>query len=494
MVQVNGLEVEPIIGLEVHLQLRTRTKLWCGCAVEPGAPPNSRVCPVCLGLPGALPVLNRQAVEHAVRVGLGLNCQIARQTQWDRSRRYCPDRSRHFHVTQHERPLGAGGWIEFPLAERIARVRIRRAHLDEDAGKSWHDAAGRTTIDLNRAGIPLLGIVTEPDLNSADAARELAVQLQRLVRYLGVSDANMELGQLRCEPNVNVRICHDGQDCRTPIVAVKNLNSFRSLHAAVEHEIHRQVVEWQATGVVAAQGNRCSRGWDDTRSVTVPQRAQEEPDDGRRLPGPDLVPLTIDGAWLMDLRDQMPELPVCRAARFSHEFRVSPADAAALVDDRATADLLDHAAESGGDKPTLARHFLGFWAHHANTRGRSVGQLGISPGRLAELANLQAAGDISATAAAQVAVDMLTNHDAPRAIAQRRGLLQVSDAGQIAAWVEQVLAAETQAVCDALPGSRRRRAARGFLAGCVMKLSGGRADPRVVAALIERRLSPQAPR
>jgi aspartyl-tRNA(Asn)/glutamyl-tRNA(Gln) amidotransferase subunit B len=494
MSQRDGYEIEPIIGLEIHVQLATRTKMFCGCPLEFGAEPNSRVCPVCLGLPGALPVINRQAVEHGVRAALALSCEIATFTKWDRKSYYYPDLPKNYQISQYDLPIASGGVFEFPYDGRYARVRIRRAHLEEDAGKNVHDFPGYTGVDLNRAGTPLIEIVTEPDLHAAEEAREFAVQLQRLVSYLGVSEANMQKGQMRFEPNINLRIRRDGQQWLTPIVEVKNLNSFRALHGAIAYEIDRQFDAWRSTGVTAATGNKQNRGWDDERELTLPQREKEEAHDYRYFPDPDLAPLTADPHWVAALRRQMPELPVARTERFVCEYKVPPREAPTLVDDRRTANLLDEAAGAGGDKATLAKHFLSFWAKHANERQTTIAGLGISPGRLAELANLVADGRINATAAQQVAEAMLATHDRPAELAQKLGLVQSRDEGQIDAWVAEAFAKpeNQKAIQDAVSNPKKLQAARGFLVGQVMKLSGGKADPKIVGALIEKRLGEPA--
>ncbi len=493
--EVCGLQVEPIVGLEVHVQLATRTKMFCGCAVEFGAEPNARTCPVCLGLPGALPVVNLHAVELAIRVGLALHCRVARFTKWDRKSYYYPDLPKNYQISQYDLPLCASGHFELPINNTIRKIRIHRAHLEEDAGKNVHDFPGMTAVDLNRAGTPLLEIVTEPDLRSAEEAREFCVQLQRLVAYLGVSEANMQKGQMRFEPNINVRIRRDGRDYLTPIVEVKNLNSFRSVQAAIEYEIERQVRAWLETGVAASSGNKQNRGWDDEKLVTLPQREKEEAHDYRYFPDPDLVPFVPDEALLRHLWEEMPELPIPRTERFICEYKLPARDAPVLVDDKATADLLDHAAEAGGDKLTLGKHFLSFWSMHANQRGVTIAGLGVSAAQMAELSRLAADGRINATAAAQIAealVERRMDGAGPAALAERLGLLQSRDADQIRAWVEQVLSGHEAAVADALANPKKRQAARGFLTGQVMKVSGGKADPKIAGALIEQRLGEMA--
>lgn len=481
------LTVQPIIGLEIHVQLATRTKMWCGCALEFGAPPNSRTCPVCLGLPGSLPLINKHALELAMRTGLALHCNIAPLTKWDRKSYWYPDLPKNYQISQYDLPLCERGHFEIKHDGRISKIRIRRAHLEEDAGKNEHHAT-HTEIDLNRGGAPLLEIVTEPDFTSADEVREFAVQLHRLVRYLGVSHANMQEGQMRFEPNINLRITRGDEQFLTPIVEVKNLNSFRSLHAAVEYESTRQVEEWQETGETLVKGNKRNRGWDDEKLITLPQREKEESGDYRYFPDPDIPPVKPDAALIAKMRDEMPELPIPRSERFVSEYKMAEKDAPAIVEDRATADLLDEAAALGGDKVTLGKHFLSFWSKHANERESTIAALNVGPKRISALATLVTNGAVNATAAAQIAELLLDCNDEPQAIAEQRGLLQTRDTGQIEAWVREALDKNPQAVQDARENPKKRKAARAFLTGQVMKLSAGKADPKLAGEIIESAL------
>ena len=492
LIEINGLGVEPIIGLEIHIHLATRTKMFCSCPLIYGAEPNTATCPVCLGLPGALPVINRLAVDYSIQTALALNCEIATFTKWDRKNYYYPDLPKNYQISQYDLPLSFDGFLEFPYENEISKVRIRRCHLEEDAGKNVHDFPGISAVDLNRAGTPLLEIVTEPDFNSAGQVREFCVQLQRIVNYLGVSEANMQKGQMRFEPNINLRIHQDGRVFTTPIVEVKNLNSFRSVYGAIQYEIQRQADQWQSQGVEAKVGNKSNRGWDDVKEITVAQREKEEANDYRYFPDPDLPPLLPSPDRVAQFKADMPELPICRTERFVSQFKIDPKDAPAIVDDRATADLLDDAADEGGDKLILAKHFLSFWSRLANERESTIADLNVGADRIAQLSNLVADGQVNATAANQLAEVMLTRDDGPAALAEELGLVQSQDTDEIEAWVDQALAANEQAVQDAIANPKKLKAARGFLTGQVMKLSGGTADPKIVGQLIEKKLSEKA--
>lgn len=492
---INDLTIRPIVGLEIHVQLATQTKLFCGCALEFAAEPNSRVCPVCLGMPGVLPVMNRQAFEFSVRTAMALNCEIPLFTKWDRKSYYYPDLPKNYQISQYDLPFSQNGHFDLPIDGQTKRIRIRRAHLEEDAGKNVHENRAFTQVDLNRAGTPLLEIVTEPDIASAEEAYQFSVELQRLVTYLGVSEANMQKGHMRFEPNINVHITTpDGRVFKTPIVEVKNLNSFRAVRGAVEHEIHRQVDEWLSDpNYTLEKRGKENRGWNDGRGITEFQRGKEEAHDYRYFPDPDLVPVTLKQEWLDEQRADLPELPVQRRRRLQAEAALSAVDAETIVGDRATADLFEAAIKAGGDAKTLGKQFISFWAMHANNRNTTVAGLGIDARRIGELAAITADGTINATAAARIAERMLDSSAAPRVLAEQEGLIQVKDVGQMQTWVDEAFAANAKAVQDAIANPKKQKQARGFLMGQVMKLSGGKADPKIVGELIDKRLAAATP-
>ena len=351
MSTTTGIQIRPIIGLEIHVQLATKTKMFCSCPVEFGAEPNSRVCPVCLGMPGVLPVINKQAVEYSIRLGMAVNCEISKFTKWDRKSYYYPDLPKNYQISQYDLPLCINGYFDVQIESGSKRIRIRRAHLEEDAGKNLHEGLDHTRVDLNRAGTALLEIVTEPDIASADEAYTFCVELQRLVRWLGISEADMQKGHMRFEPNVNVAItAPDGREYRTPIIEIKNLNSFRSVRNAIAYEVSRQVDEWEADhSYTLEKYGKENRGWDDDRGVSEFQRGKEEAHDYRYFPDPDLTPVMPDEAWLESIRDAMPELPLARQKRYMADFGISQAEAVQIVTDRPTADLYEAAIAAGGD-------------------------------------------------------------------------------------------------------------------------------------------------
>jgi len=526
------MQIRPIIGMEIHVQLATHTKLFCGCPLEFAAEPNSRVCPVCLGLPGSLPVMNRRAYELAVRAALALGCKIAPFTKWDRKSYFYPDLPKNYQISQYDLPLSFDGVFEVPtpadgLEGGIApkrRIGIIRAHLEEDAGKNLHEGVDYSRVDLNRAGTPLLEIVTQPDIASADECYAFAVELQRLVKFLGISEANMQKGQMRFEPNVNLAITHDGREYRTPISEIKNLNSFRSVRLAVAYEIKRQTAAWEADHEYTLDKlGKMNFGWDDEREMTEFQRGKEESHDYRYFPDPDLVPVTPDAAWVEQVRGEVGELPLARQARLQRDCGVTEKDCEILLADRATAELFDRVVTAGVDARTVIKQFVGIWNNLASAAGCTIADLGVPPKHVADLARAVQDGAISASAAATIAEKLAASprraidpsRDLEGAsstpspskgegrgegqildtgpsvldLARDLGLLQVRDESATQAWVDEAFARNPQAVADALGDNERKaKAAPGFLRGQVMKLSGGKADPKLTGDLIERKI------
>lgn len=483
------MKTRTIIGLEVHVQLKTASKMFCACPVAFEAPPNSCVCPVCLGHPGALPVINRRAVELSILVGLALDCTIAPFTKWDRKSYFYPDMPKNYQISQYDLPIASAGRLEVMDQDVPRLVRIRRAHLEEDAGKNTHDSASGTRIDLNRAGTPLLEIVTEPDLVSADHAYAFCVELHRLVTYLGVSEGNMKKGQMRFEPNVNVVIESDGEEYRTPIAEIKNLNSFRSVREAIAFESRRQVAAWEADpGYVLSSAPNENRGWNADRGETEFQREKEGAHDYRYFPDPDLLPLRVTADALNDFRRQLPELPQSRLARLRSEHGLSEEAAGTVVSDQATADLFDAVIASGAPASVAGKQFVNIWQALAKERQLTIAELGVSGERMGQLAVLVENGGVSKTAANTLAEVMVSRREAPAALAAELGLCQERDESATEVWVDEVLAANGQAVTDALENPKKTKAAIGFLRGQVMKHSGGKADPGLVGELLTRRI------
>ena len=480
------------------MELATVSKMFCACRNRFGDPPNSNVCPVCLGMPGVLPVMNRQAYEFAVRVGMALNCKIAPYTKWDRKGYYYPDLPKNYQISQYDLPLSSNGYIDLLLDGQTKRVGIIRAHLEEDAGKNVHDLAdsGCTGVDLNRAGVPLLEIVSEPDMYSSEEVMAYARAMRQLVRYLGVSEANMQQGHMRFEPNISLWIFDEAEPDGghyTPIVEVKNLNSFRSLERTVTFEIERQGGEWQADrqGYRMDKMSKQNRGWDDDQEVTVYQRHKEEADEYRYFPEPDLLPVEIDDAWLGKIHSQIPESPTARYARFQKDYGLDAKLAGLLVSERATADYFEATIQAGGSSKRTANLIQSHGLRLANERGTDVAKLGISPERLAELCNLADEEKISASVAGTIFEAMGESDDSPEKIAEDRNLMQVSDVSALESVVKEVLADNAKAVDDYKSGGKKAKKARGFLLGQVMQKSKGQANPKVAGELIDRKVLSQ---
>ena len=502
-----------IIGMEIHVELATRRKMFSRSAnvahaEQYDAPPNSLTDPVVLGLPGSLPVMNREAVEMAMRVGLALNCSIASESRWDRKNYFYPDLPKGYQISQYDRPLCFDGAFDLPLADgSMRRVGIIRAHLEEDAGKLGHELPGGaryegSLVDLNRAGTPLLEIVTAPDLTSAEEAVAFARRLRTLCLWLGVTGGVMQRGHIRFEPNINLCIeTDDGRTHATPVVEVKNLNSFKSLEGAILHEQARQVEQWRADGLTHGPGMKSTRGWDDVRGVTFPQRSKEDAHDYRYFPDPDLPPVTVDETWLARVQAAIPEPPLACQARYRRDYGLSETEATILTEERmlsaffdacvsAAVDLLDTGAAAGAPPidaaaRAIARLLLNAGAKRANERGVAIERLGITPRQVAELAALRESGAIGSNNADALFGLLCESDDDAGTLARLHGLLQVRDDAALARWVEEAVAAHPQAASDVRTG---KDAALGRLVGHIMKQSGGRADAAAARAALVARL------
>jgi aspartyl-tRNA(Asn)/glutamyl-tRNA(Gln) amidotransferase subunit B len=497
-----GMSARLMVGMEIHVELATRSKMFTSAPNVAhrdhfAAEPNSLLDPVVVGMPGTLPVINRAAVEMAMRVGLALGCDISPLTKWDRKSYYYPDLPKNYQISQYDLPLCGPGSLSIALTDApdgpTKVVRITRAHLEEDAGKLLHEAPGGrpidySIVDLNRAGTPLLEIVTEPDIESADEAVIFGQALRRICRHLGVSEGVMQMGHMRFEPNINVVITHQGREYRTPVVEIKNLNSFKAVHGAITHEFTRQIEEWLETGRVMGERAKTTRGWDDVRGVTTLQRHKEDADEYRYFPDPDLVPLIVESAWIERLRAELPELPQVKQRRYLHEFGLDPRQVDQLIDEPKLCAMYEQVMAAGVSAKRAAALLLNYGAKRANERGCAIHELAITPAQIAEIEQLSAGGAISSNAA-----DELFNHciDAPDvpagALAEKHGLVQVSDTGQLEAFVDQVIADPklARAVADIRAGKDK---AIGALLGQVMRLSQGKANPQVVTGIIKKKL------
>jgi aspartyl-tRNA(Asn)/glutamyl-tRNA(Gln) amidotransferase subunit B len=484
------LEYKVVVGLEIHVQLCTKSKLFCGCGVGFGEAPNIRVCPVCLGMPGVLPVMNKQAFEYAVLTAVALNCETADFTKWDRKSYYYPDLPKNYQISQYEAPLGSNGFIEIATeAVQRKKISIIRVHLEEDAGKNLHTGKDFSQVDLNRAGTPLVEIVTGPDMKSSAEVRETAVQLQRIVRYLGVSNADMQKGQMRFEPNINLVIIKDGCEYKTPIVEIKNLNSFRALERSVDYEIQRQLEEFAGTGKTKEAGNKTTRRWDVERQATFLQREKEEADDYRYFPEPDLLPVELNKEWLEEIREGLCELPINKQRRYVKEYGLSDLEAGVLTAERSTAEFFEQAIAYGGDAKGVCNLLTQVGMKMANEAGCSFGKLDMKALSVAELAKMIDAGEINSGAAGAIMPEMVKSGKEPQIIAEELDLFLKSDVMELEAIVEQVLAENPKAVEDVRKGDKKSKKAEGFLLGQVMQQSKGRANPQVISQILTRKLS-----
>jgi aspartyl-tRNA(Asn)/glutamyl-tRNA(Gln) amidotransferase subunit B len=481
------MKYEPVIGLEIHAQLQTVSKIFCGCSTAFGAPPNTNVCPVCLGFPGALPVLNRAAVDYAIRAALVLGCRINEHSIFARKNYFYPDLPKGYQISQYEQPLASSGAVEFDTPAGVRRVGITRVHLEEDAGKSLHegfpDSDRKTYVDYNRSGTPLIEIVTEPDLRSAAESAAFFSRLRAILVWLEVNDGNMEEGSLRCDANVSVRPA--GTTALGTKAEVKNLNSFRFLQKALEHEIDRQIELLQHGGRVVQE----TRLWDAAANVTVSMRTKEEAHDYRYFPEPDLPPLVVDEARVAAIRGAMPELPDVRRRRFIEEYGLPEYDAGQLTQTRAVADFFEDTVRTGAAPKPASNWMMGELARSLKESGRDIAASPISPARLAGLLALVDKGTISGAIAKGVFEKMLASNGTAEDIVRSEGLTQIDDESHIVGLIAEVLSRHDDAVAQYRSG---KAATFGFLVGQVMKATAGKANPKRVNELLRRELQDRA--
>jgi aspartyl-tRNA(Asn)/glutamyl-tRNA(Gln) amidotransferase subunit B len=476
-----------VIGLEVHVQLLTQTKLFCGCSTQFGQPPNSATCPICIGMPGVLPVMNRRAFDLALRAALALNCQIARFTKWDRKNYYYPDLPKNYQISQYDLPFSHDGWLEIPTSAGSKRIGIIRVHLEEDAGKMLHDEHGTgkdSMVDLNRAGTPLLEIVSQPDLSSPDEAKAYLEEIRLLLREIGVSDCEMQEGSLRCDANVNIHIPQgDGSVIKTPIVEVKNLNSFRAIERAMKYEAQRQYEEvLQDANYRLGKVSKATAGWDEVRGATIVQRRKEEASDYRYFPEPDLVPVVVEDSWLERARIEMGELPAAQRVRLIEQYGLSRYDAGVLTGQgRALVAYFEDAARRSGDARAACNWIANQVLASLKERKIEIKDFPVNSERLAELIGEQKSIGLNKQMAGEVFNRMIESDCSAKQAIDALGIKPVADTGALAEIVRRALAANPKAVADFKAGKTKAAQA---IKGAVMRETKGTAKPEVVEQII----------
>lgn len=478
------MKYEAVIGLEVHTELQTTTKIFCGCKTSFGAEPNTNVCPVCLGLPGVLPVLNKRVLEFAVRAGLALNCEISRFSKFDRKNYYYPDLPKNFQTSQFDLPICERGHLDIEVNGEKKQIRITRAHMEEDAGKLVHHGTSITDsdyslVDYNRTGTPLLEIVTEPDMRSAKEAVAYLEKMRAILQYIGISDCRMEEGSLRCDANVSVRPV--GQKELGTKAEIKNINSFKGVERAIEYEALRQAEILEDGGKIIQE----TRTWDEKEGVTKSMRTKEEANDYRYFPEPDLAPFTVSEEYIEDIRKTLPELPDERRERYIANFGLSSTDAQYMTNDKDTSDYFEKVVAAGADPKVSVNWIMGEFASQLSNAGIEIAKAPVTPENLAKLLALIAKGTISGKIAKKVFAEMWKDGADPEEIVKAQGLVQISDTGALKELVVKVIANNPKAVEDFKAGKKK---AVGALVGQIMKETKGKANPKVINELLNDEL------
>jgi aspartyl-tRNA(Asn)/glutamyl-tRNA(Gln) amidotransferase subunit B len=482
---------EAIIGLETHCQLNTQSKIFCNCPTEFDSTPNTNICPICLGYPGVLPVLNQEVLAAAVKLGLAIGGKIAPYSKFDRKQYFYPDLPKNYQISQYDLPIVEQGTLEIELVNKKTKevsrksIGITRLHMEEDAGKLVHGGSDRlagsthSLVDFNRTGVPLLEIVSEPDLRSGQEAAEYAQELRRLVRYLGISDGNMQEGSLRCDVNISVR--PRGQQKFGTKVEIKNMNSFSAIQKAIEYEVERQIEALEKGEAIAQE----TRLWEEGSQCTISMRSKEGSSDYRYFPEPDLPPIEVTAEQLAFWQSELPELPAHKRCRYEAEFELTAYDARVLAEDRSVAEYFEAAVAVGGNPKSVANWVTQDLAAYLNNNKLGIGEIALKPDNLAELVNLIETGTISGKIAKDILPELLTKGGSPEKLVEKQGLTQISDTGELEKIVERVIAAYPDEVSKFRAGKTKLK---GFFVGQVMKETGGRAEPKLTNQLIEKKL------
>ncbi|SHJ09054.1 Asp-tRNA(Asn)/Glu-tRNA(Gln) amidotransferase subunit GatB [Propionispora hippei] len=477
------MDYEIVIGLEVHSELKTKSKIFCGCSTQFGSEQNTNVCPVCLGLPGVLPVINEKVIEFAIRAGLALNCEILPFSKFDRKNYYYPDLPKNFQTSQYDLPIAVNGYLDIEVEGQTKRIGITRVHMEEDAGKLVHSGTINNSdyalVDYNRTGVPLIEIVSEPDIRTPEEAKAYLEKLKAILQYIDVSDCKMEEGSLRCDANISLR--PRGTEPFGTKAEIKNLNSFRSVQRGLEYEAARQEQVLEEGGRVIQE----TRSWDEAKGITLSMRSKEQAHDYRYFPEPDLVPIIVDPAKVEEIRQSLPELPDARQKRLINDYGLSSYDASVITASKAMADYFDETVACQADAKSVANWLMGEVSKHLNTAGLDIEACPVTPVKLAGMIALIDKGTISGKIAKTVFEDMWSSGKDADTVVKEKGLVQISDAGAIVAIVDSVIAANPQSVADFKAGKEK---AIGFLVGQIMKQTKGRANPEMVNKLLRERL------